>query len=515
MKYWVTPEEMAEYDRRAIKKGTPGDVLMERAGTSAARAAMRMTSIENGPVIVFAGPGNNGGDGFVLARKLRESSYQVYVVLTTIAGKSLSHDCQTNLARYAQDGGTILSPGKMPDLPDSPGLIVDALLGTGFRGSIQDEFAECLKRIKEYSCKILAVDTPSGINGKTGEADLLAVPADVTVTFGAPKAGILFPPGCGFSGCIEVADIGIDIDKSDDRMIPGLSDVSALLPVRPADGHKGTFGRLLLVGGSETMPGAPQLMAMGALRSGAGLVTLSVPLSAHQLVAGRIPEVLYSYFLPSDAAGIPDTSNFQAAAVGPGMGNSTATKKIITCILNSWSVPLVMDADALNVVDNPVKNFKEYDGPLMITPHPGEMARLAKCDPSNFASRSEAARKLAQSAGITVLLKGRPTVVYDENGSCCTIPAGNSGLATGGSGDILTGIVSSLMAQGMEPFNAGVLGAYVHGLAADMAIENASERSLIPSDIASFLGKAFRVIEKGGNSHLLTSGGKWNSDYID
>lgn len=515
MKYWVTPEEMTEYDRRAIKNGTPGDVLMERAGTSAAYAAMKLTNVGDGPVIVFAGPGNNGGDGLVLARILRDKSYKVLVVLVTIAGKSLSQGCQTNLDRYTQDGGTILSPGRMHELPDSAGLVVDALLGTGFRGNIQDEFAECLEKMKEYDCNILAVDTPSGINGKTGEADPKAVPADVTVTFAAPKAGLLFPPGCGFSGSIVTADIGIDVDESDDRVIPALSDVSDLLPARPVDGHKGTFGRLLLIGGSETMPGAPQLMALGALRAGAGLVTLSVPLSAHQLIAGRIPEVLSSCFLPGDVTRIPDPANFQAAAAGPGMGNSTATKKIITFIMENWSVPLVLDADALNVIDNPVKILKEYGGPLLITPHPGEMTRLIKCDPTNISSRSSAAQKLAESAGITVVLKGRPTVVCSKDGVSCTIPAGNSGLATGGSGDILTGIVSSLMAQGMKPFDAGILGVYVHGLAADIAIENSSERSLIPSDIASTLGKAFRVIENGRNSDLLTSGGKWNSDYID
>ena len=515
MKYWVTPEEMTEYDRRAIKNGTPGYTLMERAGTAAARAAMKMVNPQNGPVIVFTGPGNNGGDGFVLARKLRENSYQVYVVLVTVTGKSLSHDCRTNLARYTQNGGTVLSSGNMHELPESAGLVVDALLGTGFKGSIKNEFAKCLQRIRDYACKILAVDTPSGINGETGETDPLAVPADVTVTFGAPKAGLLFPPGCGFSGSIFTADIGIDVDESQDRQIPGLSDVSALLPMRPADGHKGTFGRLLLVGGSETMPGAPQLMALGALRAGAGLVTLSVPLSAHQLIAGRIPEVLTPYFLPGDSSGIPDPADFQAAAAGPGMGNSTATRKVITSILKDWSVPLVLDADALNVVGNPVNDFKEYGGPLLITPHPGEMARLMKCDPANIAGRSGAARKLAESARITVVLKGRPTVVCGPDGGSCTIPAGNSGLATGGSGDILTGIVSSLMAQGMEPFDAGVLGVFVHGLAADMAIEHSSERSLIPSDIAFFLGKAFRVIEKGSNSDLLTSGGKWNSDFFN
>jgi len=513
MKYWVTPEEMADCDRRAIENGTPGDILMERAGTAAAETAIRMTLPENGPIIVFAGPGNNGGDGLVLARKLRDSSYEVYVVLAAVTGKGLSPDCQTNLNRYTADGGTSISPRNMHELPYSAGLVVDALLGTGFRGEIKGVFAECLAKLSDYNCRILAIDTPSGINGKTGEVDPFAVPADVTITFAAPKKGLLFPPGCGFSGSIFTADIGIDVEELTDRRIPGLSDVSALLPVQPADGHKGTFGRLLLVGGSETMPGAPQLMALGALRAGAGLVTLSVPLSIHPLVAGRIPEVLSSSFLPGDPASLPDAVNFQAAAAGPGLGSSAATKKIVTHILKNWTIPLVLDADALNVIDNPLEIFMEYGGSLLITPHPGEMSRLMKCDPSDIVSMSQAAEKLATSAGITIVLKGRPTRVFHRDKGSCTIPAGNSGLATGGSGDLLTGIISSLLARGMETFEAAVLGVFVHGLAADIAIEDSSRRSLIPTDVASFLGKAFRVIEKGGNSNLLTSGGKWNSDY--
>ncbi len=515
MKYWVIPEEMAQYDMRAIESGTPGDVLMEKAGTLAAERAMKMISPDQGPVIVFAGSGNNGGDGLVLARKLREKSYYAHVVLVSAPGKSLSHNCQTNLNRFVQDGGIVIPLDEMNRLPYSPSLIVDALLGTGFRGKIEGVFAECLDKASNYSCKVLAVDTPSGINGRTGETDPHTVPADVTVTFAAPKAGLLFPPGCGYSGNIFTADIGIEVTKMKNRMIPGLSDIYALLPERPVDGNKGTFGKLLLVSGSETMPGAPQLMSLGALRSGAGLVTLSVPLSAHQLIAGRIPEVLSSYFLPGDATGIPDTDNFQAAAAGPGMGNNPATKKVINHILSHWDIPLVLDADALNVLDNPVANLKRYRGKLLITPHPGEMSRLMKCDPSNIASRSSAAGKLADAAGITIVLKGRPTMIFHPDKGSCTIAAGNNGLATGGSGDILTGIISSLVAQGMEPFNAGMLGVYVHGLAADIAIENSSKRSLIPSDIASCLGLAFNAIENGKNSDLLTSGGKWNSEYID
>ncbi len=513
MRYWVTPKEMTKFDTRAIKAGTPGDVLMERAGTSAALAAMSMTQPDQGPVQVWCGPGNNGGDGLVLARQLKIRGYEVCAVLATTAGKSLSHDCQSNLGRFVQSGGQVLSPSKLKGLPDSPALVVDSLLGTGFSGKLKGVFAECTDMMKRYQCQILAIDTPTGINGKTGCADPHTPRADVTVTFAAPKAGLLFPPGCGYTGNLLVSDIGIDIDHNKERMVLGLSDAFALLPDRPADAHKGTFGRLLLIGGSESMPGAPQLMSLGALRSGAGLVFLSVPLPAHPSVSGRIPEVLSSYFLPGDPSGLPKHDEFDAIAIGPGMGNSPATMKIVSYILQNWKVPLVLDADALNVLHDPVSQLSEYKGSLLLTPHPGELARMTKCDASNIGNRSEAAAKLAASSGAAVLLKGKPSTVFNPDGECCLIPTGNSGLATGGSGDVLTGITSSLMAQGLKPFEAAMLGAYVHGLSADIAIEHLSERSLIPSDVLSFTGRAFRTIENGSHSELLTPGGKWRSTY--
>ena len=508
MRYWVTPEEMTEFDTRAIKAGTPGDVLMERAGTSAALAAMAMTQPDQGPVQVWCGPGNNGGDGLVLARLLKNRGYEVCAILATTPGKSLSHDCQSNLGRFVQSGGKAFAPQKLKDLPASPALVVDSLLGTGFNGKLKGVFAECTDMMRHYQCRILAIDTPTGINGKTGCADPHTLIATTTVTFAAPKAGLLFPPGCGYTGNILVSDIGIDIDYNKERMVLGLSDAFTLLPDRPVDAHKGTFGRLLLIGGSESMPGAPQLMSLGALRSGAGLVFLSVPLPAHPLISGRIPEVLSSYFLPGDPSGLPKYDEFDAIAMGPGMGNSSATMKLVSYVLQNWKVPLVLDADALNVLHDPVGQLSEYKGSLLITPHPGELSRMTECDASNIESRSKAAAEFAVSSGATVLLKGKPSMVFNPDGECCLIPTGNSGLATGGSGDVLTGITSSLMAQGLKPFEAALLGAYVHGLSADIATQNFSERSLIPSDVISCMGRAFRTIENGGHSEFLTPGGK-------
>ncbi len=515
MKYWVIPDEMAAYDRRAIENGTPADVLMERAGEAVARRAMKMVSPDDGFVIVFAGPGNNGGDGLVAARKLRERSYYAHVVLATERGKSLSPECQNNLTRFVGDGGIVIPPEKLSDLTENPVLLIDALLGTGFKGEIGGVFAQCLNRMHNYHCRILAVDTPSGVNCRTGEADPLTLAADVTVTMAAPKAGLLLPPGCGYAGAVFVADIGIPVNASRDRMVPEAADIPGFLPERPVDGHKGTFGKVLLVGGSEIMSGAPQLMARGAVRSGVGLVTLTVPISIHQLVAGRIPEALCSYFLPGDPSSLPDPSGYDAVAVGPGMGDSLSTTKIVNFILENWQVPLVLDADALNVLGDPRKRLKEYRGPILLTPHPGELSRLCDCDPSNLPERSAAAAKLAAATGTCILLKGRPTMVFQPERGTCLVPAGNDGMATGGSGDVLTGITASFLAQGMDPFDAAVSGAFLHGLAGDMAVAEISRRSLAASDISLNLGRAFDFVENIGTSELLTSGGKWHDGWMD
>jgi ADP-dependent NAD(P)H-hydrate dehydratase / NAD(P)H-hydrate epimerase len=515
MRFWVTPDEMAGFDRRTIENGVPGDALMERAGAAAAGVAARMTAPGEGQVQVWCGPGNNGGDGLVLARLLRKSGYDVCVIMAAVPGRSLSHDCQTNLSRFVQSGGCVVPPSRLSALDPHPALVVDALLGTGFRGSMDGVFADCAKAMAASRCPVLAVDTPSGIDGGTGETDPLTVRADVTVTFAAPKAGLLFPPGCGLTGTLLCADIGIRVDPVSSREVAGFAEAASLLPPRPVDAHKGTFGRLLLLGGSELMPGAPQIMALGALRSGAGLVSLGVPYSAASAVSGRIPEVLNAFFLPGDVTSLPDPGLFSAAAVGPGMGNLPETTRLVSYILANWSLPLVLDADGLNCLAEPIEQLRKYRGELLLTPHPGELGRLMDLDAADSSAVREGAARLASFTGSVVLLKGKPTMVYGPRDRCCVVSTGNSGLATGGSGDLLTGIVSSLTAQGSSTMNAAILGAFVHGLAADMAVERTSGRSLLPTDVADYLGKAFLALESGLETDLISPGGRWNGGFLD
>ncbi len=515
MVYWVTPEEMALMDRRTIEAGTPGHVLMERAGVAVAEAASRLASPSDGPVHVWCGRGNNGGDGFVVARHLLLSGYDVLLVLAAEEEVGLSPDCALNRERFVDSGGDVLYADSAGSLPGEPALTVDALLGTGFRGRLRGTVAECLRAMARGGGRVLAVDTPTGVDCGTGQVDPLTLRATATVTFAAPKVGLLLPPGCGMTGAVLVADIGIEVDEDPSRRALDMAGARALLPERPAGAHKGTFGRLLLVGGSEAMTGAPQLMAMGALRSGAGLVTLCVPDEAYPLVAGRVPETLGARFRRTDPGSLPDPGGFDAAALGPGMGNDSCTAATVGHVLSGWSVPLVLDADGLNALEDPVSQLSAYGGPLVLTPHPGELSRLTGCDPSDQPGCVEAALRLSADTGAAVLLKGRPTRVLSPDGSVTLVAAGNDGLSTGGSGDVLTGMVCGLLGQGLRAGDAAALAAWVHGAAAEAAASRTSTRSLLPTEVADSIGETFRAVELGRPEGLLTSGGRWTHELAD
>jgi NAD(P)H-hydrate epimerase len=517
MSYWVTPSEMADYDRQTIARGTPGDQLMERAGGFAAGTAMRMVSRDDGRVEIWAGPGNNGGDGFVLARHMAAAGYDVVVILAATDYEKLSKDCLRNLTRFRDAGGTILGMNRLEDLEDSsPALAVDALLGTGFRGKLRGSIAGCVTILRQRNCPVLALDTPTGVDGSTGESDDMAPAADVTVCFAAPKKGLLVPPGCGLAGAVFVAPIGVSIPGTQDRVVLDLPAARALLPGVPADAHKGTNGRLLLLGGAESMPGAPQLMALGALRSGVGLAHICVPYPAAPAVSGRIPEALCSYFLPGDVTSLPDPEGFQAAAAGPGMGDDAATEKVVSYIVRNWNVPLVLDADGLNVLGDHLDSLAEYPAPIVLTPHPGELRRLTTVDDAKgtpeerLEKRWDAAGMLARLSGATVLVKGRPTMVTGPRGQRRLVASGGKALATGGSGDVLTGIIGSLLAQGLDPEDAAAAGAYIHGLSGEILAAESSFRSVLPSEVAANLGRALCLVESNTPDTLLRLEGRWN-----
>jgi NAD(P)H-hydrate epimerase len=501
MAFWQTPSEIAELDRKTINSGTPALVLMERAGLSIAETVCSMASPEEGTIVVYTGPGNNGGDGFVSARFLLQRGYNVIVRPSFSSSSNITEGCRTNMDRFLFAEGVI---SYEPQVAAS--IAVDALLGVGFAGDLRGGTLDLAVECSGLNVPIVAVDMPTGVDGLTGQCDHSAIKADVTVTFAAPKLGLLLPPGCGHCGSLLLKDIGIHIPANDLRRVMTRNYARTLLPRRPVDAHKGTFGRVLVLAGSEKMPGAPQMAATGALRSGCGLVEMCVPLPASPAIAGRIPEALCTYFLPGDVTSLPDPEDFSVAVVGPGMGMNGSTERILRHILGTWTIPVVLDADALNVIDSSIAEMlKSYPGEVVITPHPGELKRLTGCG-DDLNARYAAAEKTARALSCSVLLKGKPSIVFSQEGHRTTIPTGNNGLATGGSGDVLSGVIAGLIAQGSSGLDALCLGAYLHGLSADILAGTTSVRSLIPSDVAANIGVAFATVEsKTGNSLLFGS----------
>ncbi|MCP4646585.1 MAG: NAD(P)H-hydrate epimerase, partial [bacterium] len=311
MAFWLTPPEISELDRNTINAGTPGLVLMERAGLAVADITEKMASPADGTVVVYTGPGNNGGDGFVAARLLLQRGYRVLVRPSFGSSSKISEDCRINMERYVFAGGLISHEPQV-----SASVAIDALLGVGFTGNLRGGTLDLAVECTSLGAPVLAVDMPTGVDGLTGQTDRSAIRAEVTITFAAPKLGLLIPPGCGYCGSLILHDIGIHVPENNLRRVMTKQYARSILPLRPVDSHKGNYGKVLVLAGSEKMPGAPQLAAMGALRSGCGLVEMCVPLPASPAISGRIPEALCSYFLPGDVISLPDPNEYSVVIIG-------------------------------------------------------------------------------------------------------------------------------------------------------------------------------------------------------
>lgn len=504
MTFWQTPSEISELDKKTISSGTPGLVLMERAGLAVSKIVSSMASPENGSVVVYVGPGNNGGDGFVAARFLLHGGYRVVVRPSFSSSSKITDGCRVNMENYIFAGGII---SYEPQVTAS--VAVDALLGVGFTGNLRGGTLDLAVECAGLNAPVVAVDMPTGVDGLTGQCDRSAVKAKVTVTFAAPKLGLLLPPGCGFCGSLILENIGIHVPENNLRRVMTKQYARKLLPKRPVDSHKGTFGKVLVLAGSEKMPGAPQMAAIGALRSGCGLVEMCVPLPASPAIAGRIPETLCTYFLPGDVTSLPDFSAYSVVVIGPGMGMNSSTERILRHVLGTWKIPAVLDADALNVIDSSMAEMlKTYPEPVVITPHPGELKRLTGCG-DDLNARYAAAEKTAKALRCSVLLKGKPSLIFSREGHRTTIPTGNHGLSTGGSGDILAGMVAGFMAQGCNGIDALSLASYIHGFSADILAGEISARSIIPTDVAKNIGKAMAMIESQKCDSLLSGNPYW------
>lgn len=498
----VTTEQIRQLDQRAIAAGIPGEELMERAGFAVARAAVEFLKKRDARlVLLFAGKGNNGGDAIVAARHLAGAGCHPALVLLCRRDE-LRGDPLLHLQRLVSGVPIYELPGaeQLREIAAAtgPAVVVDGLLGTGLRGDVREPYAGAIRFINELGLPVVAIDVPSGIDSDTGAVHGVCVRADVTVTMGLPKIGLLQPAATDFVGSLRVADIGYPSSfvpeiQSDVELLTG-GDVAPLLPRRGPSSNKGDFGHLLIIAGSEGYTGAPVLCAHAAARTGAGLVTLAVPRAIYPIVAARCPpEVMPRPVDDWDA--LPADGRFDALAIGPGLGQQPDVQKMVGKLMAASSPPLVVDADALNVIARDMAVLKKARTPMVFTPHPGEMGRLVgKTAKEVQARRWELAGSFAAEHDVVLVLKGAGTVVTDKSGKLRINSTGNPGMAKGGMGDVLTGMIGALLAQGLDACAAACAGVFLHGLAGDIARERHGERSMQASDLIACLGAAFETL---------------------
>lgn len=507
--YVVTGREMAELDTRARDEyGLPGLLLMENAGREVA-AVVEARFGPSSRVAVVCGPGNNGGDGLVAARHLSLRGHPVEVWLLTEEA-DYRGDALTNLEIVRAIG---LAPQKVPSEEGSlrealrrADVILDACFGTGFCGEPRPRAAAVIRAMNEAGRPIVAVDIPSGVEADTGAVRGAAVRAAITVTFALPKLGCLLYPGAAHCGELVVVPISLPVQfmaEGIGRRLTEAAEVAALLPARPKDAHKGLAGRVLVIGGSPGLTGAPFLAARGALRAGAGLVTVLLPADLPwvekpaEVMLGALPAGPEGGFGPEAAEAIaPWLERADAIALGPGLGRGPGGRALLLALAARWRGPLVLDADGLNLLAAQPDLALGPHGPWVLTPHPGEMARLAALSVSEVqADRVGLAERKAAEWRAVVVLKGVPTVVADPDGTTWLNPTGHPAMATGGMGDVLTGVIAGLIAQGMAPAEAAVAGVYLHGLAGELVASARGGAGILAGEVAEAIPAAMEKVK--------------------
>ncbi len=504
----VTPSQMKEIDRRTIDDlGISSLVLMESAGLALVDEIEQRLEGARLRITVICGPGNNGGDGMVAARHLADRGHEVMTFLAA-PRSAFSGDAKVQLrtlTRLEADVAVLSSPSSYERALRRAGdsdVTIDALFGTGLGRVVEGQWAQCVRIINSCPGLVISADVPSGLDARTGHPLGECVTADVTVTFGLPKAGLVLFPGAQFSGEVVVADIGIPRSVIESMDLPGEllgpGPLEHVYEDRWPDTHKGSYGHLLLCCGSAGKLGAGILAARGALRAGAGLVTLAVPASALHAVDAATPEVMTSS-LPETAEGSLSRLGIHglkkliyerdALGIGPGLSTDPEVAELVREVLKWDGFPAVVDADALNVLEGDLELLRPRGQSTVITPHPGEMSGLIGSSTRDIQSdRTGAALECAGRCGCVVVLKGAGTVVAHPDGTFYINTTGNPGMASGGTGDVLTGIIGALLARGCSPLDSAMAAVYLHGAAADLAAEKVTEHSLTATDIIESLG---------------------------
>jgi ADP-dependent NAD(P)H-hydrate dehydratase / NAD(P)H-hydrate epimerase len=509
----VTAAEMRAIDRATTECfGVPSLVLMENAGTAVADFVLSEYAGAR-TVGVVCGKGNNGGDGFVAARKLLEAGREVRLLLLCEPG-DLRGDAEAMFRKLplkpaaARSSDEFRSPAAQAVFDAD--VLLDAVLGTGFRPPVTGLYAEVIQHFSQARAPIVAVDIPSGLDADAMDGACRAgpaAPASATVTFTAPRPAHVFSPS--LKGPVVVAQIGSPEEAIESALNLELitpRDLGEMVAPRPRDSHKGMYGHVLVIGGSLGKAGAAGMAGMAALRAGAGLATVATAQSVLPTVAGFAPELM-TQALPETEAG---TISLRAReygrldgiiqgktvlAIGPGISRQTETAELVRVLVKNSQLPMVLDADGLNAFEG---RAQELTGrPLVITPHPGEMSRLAQLSTRQIQeNRLQVARDFASRHGITTVLKGNRTLVAQADGKVWVNPTGNPGMASGGMGDILTGMVAGMLAQTTHSIKAVLAAVYLHGLAGDVACEKTGEQPLIATDLLGALSEAFRRVRE-------------------
>jgi len=516
--YLVTSAEMQAMDQLAIESfGIPSRVLMENAGREATRLFLsHFSEAARQGVGVIAGQGNNGGDGHVMARCLAQKGYPVAVYLLSSAGK-VKGDAAANLKLLAPLGVPVI------EIPDeatlatyhremrSAAVWIDAIFGTGLNSDVRGLFRNAIEFINQLSRPVFAVDIPSGLNANTGQPRGACIHAQITVTFACPKLGQILFPGAEYCGKLEVVDIGIPPHIADRvgprQFLITARDVRGYLPPRPADTHKGRTGHLLVVAGSPGKTGAAAMTAMSALRAGAGLVTLGIAQSLNPITETLMLEAMTAP-LPDSGTGVLGLSARETLlalaqgksclAIGPGLGPAPETGEVVRDLIRSSPVTLVIDADGLNHLAGHLKVLEGLAVAAVLTPHPGEMARLlATATTTVQQDRVTCARDLAVSCKVHVVLKGARTVIAHPDGGVHVNPTGNAGMASGGMGDVLTGAIAGLITQGIQPDLAARAAVYLHGAAGDSLSRSAGPWGYLAGEVMKALPGELAKLSEG------------------
>ncbi len=510
----VTADDMRLLEKRMMEEyGVPAQTLIDRAGYGMAafvRHILNTKKPHERSVLCVAGTGNNGGDAFSAAAYLHEAGVSVSVLLCGDQGKikGSALKCLNELEQAGIEVEQMDSPSDWTD-PENDyifsmfSVIVDGLLGTGFNGQVREPVVSAINFINKMARRaiVVSLDVPSGINSDTGTTDGTVVCADFTLAAGYPKRSFLAPGMASYVGSVRIVDLGLPVhlleSVSDTRCVIVDGNIQEVLRRRAQDSHKGTFGHLLVVAGARGFSGAAAMAALSALRTGAGLVSVITPESVSVQVASAVPQAMvhpvkenrngsmsYSGFKSWKTR----LNDFDAVLAGPGLTNSSDTYDIIKSIIDVSEIPVLLDADGLNALDGKTDLLGRAKGPLVVTPHPGEMARLTgRSIVEVQADRQRFAGELADKTGAVVVLKGAGTVVAAKDRPVSLCLCGNPGMATAGSGDVLSGVISSLLAQGQDPFDSARAGVQLHGLAGDLAALSLSQAGATAMDISAAL----------------------------